>query len=132
MANERMRNAADFNEYVSFFPEETQKLLIQLRETIKQSAPEAEEKISYGMPAFKQNGVLVYFAAYSGHIGFYPSSSGITAFKDELSGYKISKGTIQFPLKQPLPLDLVTRIIAYRVNENLLKAQAKRKNLKTK
>ena len=124
---EKMINAADFDEYVSRYPGEVQKLLIQLRETIKRTAPDAEEKISYGMPAFKLHGVLVYFAAYSKHIGFYPSPSGVAAFKNELSMYHLSKGTIQFPLDKPLPLELIARIVAYRANENLLKAQAKKK-----
>jgi uncharacterized protein YdhG (YjbR/CyaY superfamily) len=85
---------------------------------IKESAPEAQEKISYGMPAFHQNGSLVWFAAHKRHIGFYPTGSGIEAFQEELAGYKVSKGTLQFPLDQPMPYDLIRKIVKYRVEEN--------------
>ncbi|TAL72206.1 MAG: hypothetical protein EPN88_05095, partial [Bacteroidetes bacterium] len=102
-------------------------LLEQLRVTIKKAAPKAEEIISYGMPAFKLNGVLVWFAAHSKHIGFYPMASGIAAFKKELSIYKSAKGSIQFPLDKPLPLRLITSIVKFRVNENLQRIKTKKK-----
>jgi len=92
-----------------------------MRQTIHQAAPEAVETISYQMPAFKLNGVLVYFAAMKNHIGFYPTSSGVAAFKKELSPYKTSKGAVQFPLKSPIPYDLVTKIVKFRVQEDLAK-----------
>jgi uncharacterized protein YdhG (YjbR/CyaY superfamily) len=90
-----------------------------------EAAPEAEEAISYRMPTFKLKGNLVYFAAHKSHIGFYPTSSGIEAFKQVLAGYKSSKGAVQFPLDKPLPLDLVGEIVKYRVAENLKKAERK-------
>jgi uncharacterized protein YdhG (YjbR/CyaY superfamily) len=100
-----------------------------LRNTIKKAAPKAEEVISYNMPAYKLNGALVYFAAYKGHIGFYPTGSGIEAFTKELSAYEGSKGTVRFPLDQPLPMSLITQIVKYRVQKNLekLKTPAKKK-----
>jgi uncharacterized protein YdhG (YjbR/CyaY superfamily) len=109
----------NINEYIATFPEETQKLLEQLRLTIKEAAPEAEEVISYQMPAFRLNGILVYFAAYKNHIGFYPSGSGIANFKEEIQTFKNSKGTVQFPINNPLPIELISKIVKYRVNENL-------------
>lgn len=113
------------DEYIASFPKNTQESLRQLRERIKQSAPAAEEVISYNIPAFKLKGMLVYFAAYNNHIGFYPTPSGVTAFKQELSGYKIAKSAIQFPLDQRLPLTLISKIVKYRVRENLEKAELK-------
>ena len=115
------------DEYIAAFPADIQKLLNQMRETIKAAVPEATEKISYQMPTFFLQGNLVHFAAFKNHIGFYPVPSGIEAFKDELSRYKGSKGAVQFPLDLPLPLDLVTRIVKFRVEENLKKAEAKSK-----
>ncbi len=117
----------DINGYIASFPLETQILLEQVRATIKEAAPDASEVISYQMPAFKLNGLLVWYAAYARHIGFYPGASGIAAFKTELSVYKGAKGSVQFPLDKPLPLDLITEIIKYRVNENMLKAKTKKK-----
>ncbi|OFX55506.1 MAG: hypothetical protein A2046_09860 [Bacteroidetes bacterium GWA2_30_7] len=114
-----MKKITDINQYLLDFPKEIQILLEQLRTTIKESAPEAEEVISYNMPALKFHGILVYYAAYKNHIGFYPTSSGIVAFKNELSSYKTSKGTVQFPLNKPLPLDLITKIVKFRIKENL-------------
>ena len=108
-------------EYYSKFPEETQKILYTIRETIKTVAPNAEEVISYNMPAFKQNKVLVYFAAYNHHIGFYPTPSGIEKFKDELNGFKVAKGSVQFPFNKPIPYDIIKRIVAYRVEEDAKK-----------
>lgn len=96
-------------------------MLEELRQAIKLAAPAAEEVISYQMPAFKYHGVLVYFAAYKHHIGVYPTSSGIAAFKKELSVYKGAKGSVQFPLDKPLPLALIKKIVKFRVKENLEK-----------
>jgi uncharacterized protein YdhG (YjbR/CyaY superfamily) len=122
-----MTKPTTFEEYLVAFPAETQKMLVQLRETIKKSAPEAEEVISYGMPSFRQNGQLLYFAGFKNHIGFYPLMTGVEAFKTELSSYKWGKGSIQFPLQKPLPLGLITRIVKFRVKENTDKSKTTRK-----
>jgi uncharacterized protein YdhG (YjbR/CyaY superfamily) len=119
------------DEYIATFPEEIQKKLEEVRATIKTAAPEAKEKISYQIPTFTLYGNLVHFAAYKNHIGFYPTSSGVQAFKHELSQYETSKGAIQFPLDKPLPLDLISKITKYRVAENLKKAEIK-SNIKKK
>jgi uncharacterized protein YdhG (YjbR/CyaY superfamily) len=108
-------------DYISTFPKEVQDILEKLRNTIRTSAPEAEETINYQIPTFKLNGNLVHFAAYKNHIGFYPTPSGIEAFKKELSPYEVAKGSVKFPINKPLPFDLVRRIIEYRVKENLEK-----------
>ena len=124
-----MNKPSKFNtveEYLSFFPAEIRKKLEDLRKTIKEAAPEAQEGISYNMPAYKYQGVLVYFAGYKSHIGFYPTASGIAAFKEELSEYPVSKGTVRFPLDQPLPFALIRSIVAFRLQENLYKARAKK------
>ena len=113
--------------YISAYPEEIQKRLTQLRNTIKKAAPKAEEVISYSMPAYKLSGMLVWFAAHTNHIGLYPRGSGIETFKEELEDYKCSKGTIQFPLNKPLPLALITKIVKYRLNENLMRAKKVKK-----
>ena len=106
--------------YFNSFPEEASDKLLQLRHIIISLAPEAEEILSYGMPAFRLNKrILVYYAAYKRHIGLYPSGTGIESFKHEFGGFKWSKGTIQFPLDQPLPVDLIERMIRHRVSENL-------------
>jgi len=108
------------DEYIATFPEETQKILQKLRETIKACAPQAEEKISYQMPTFALKGNnLVHFAAFKNHIGFYPTPSGIEAFKQELAGYEGAKGSVQFPIDEPLPLELIGKIVRFRVTENL-------------
>lgn len=112
---------SSIDEYIATFPPEKQSLLGTMRATIKAAAPDAQEIISYNMPAFAQYGNLVYFAALKNHIGFYPTSSGIAAFENELSKYEGSKGAVKFPIDQPLPVDLVTRIVQYRVAENLKK-----------
>lgn len=109
------------DEYMNAFPEHIQQILEKMRQTIRKAAPEAFEGISYQMPTFKLNGNLVYFAAFKKHIGFYPTSSGIEAFKDELSAYKKGKGSVQFPLDKPIPYDLVEKIVLFRVKENLTK-----------
>ena len=109
----------DIDEYISMFPDNIQELLKEIRATIKEAAPEAEEVISYQMPAYKFHGMLIYFAAFKNHIGLYPRVSGIETFKEELSVYKGAKGSVQFPLNKPLPLDLISRIVKFRVAENL-------------
>jgi len=118
------------DEYIATFPADVQKVLQEVRATIKAAAPGAEEKISYKMPTFTLKGNLVYFAAFKKHIGFYPIPSGIEEFKEELSVYEQGKGSVQFPLDQPMPLDLITRIVKFRVRENLAKAEAKAKKKK--
>ena len=107
------------DEYIDTFPDDVKRILNQLRQTIKETAPEAEETISYQIPTFTLNGNLVDFAAFENHIGFYPTPSGMDAFKEELSQYKGSKGSVQFPIDEPLPLTLIRRIVEYRVKENL-------------
>ncbi|MEK4142956.1 DUF1801 domain-containing protein [Paenibacillus sp. FSL L8-0333] len=111
--------------YISGFSLEVQEILNTLRKVIKEAAPEAEEKISYQMPTFALHGNLVHFAAYPKHIGFYPTPSGINAFKDELSGYKGAKGSVQFPIDKPMPYELISKIVTFRVTENLKKVEAK-------
>lgn len=113
------------DEYIGDFPEEIRQLLEQVRHTIRKAAPDAQEKISYQIPAFTLKGALVYFAAFKHHIGFYPASSGIEVFQNELSIYKKGKGSVQFPLDKPLPLDLIKRMVQFRVAENLEKAAFK-------
>lgn len=121
-----MAKSTNFEEYARNFPEDVQLLLETVRSTIKAAAPDAEEIISYDMPAFKYKGMLVYFAAYKKHIGFYPMPSAIEAFKDELSIYKGAKGSVQFPLNKPLPLELIAKITSYRLKENLKKEYGKK------
>jgi uncharacterized protein YdhG (YjbR/CyaY superfamily) len=113
------------DEYIATFSEDIQKILQELRAVVKAAAPEATEKISYQMPTFFLKGNLVHFAAYNKHIGFYPTPSGIEAFQEELSVYKSAKGSIQFPIDQPLPFDLIRRIVHYRVAENIRNAESK-------
>jgi uncharacterized protein YdhG (YjbR/CyaY superfamily) len=115
------------DEYIASFPAEIQEKLVLMRATIKAAAPNAQEKISYQMPAFALHGILVYFAAFKHHIGFFPTASGIEHFKPEISEYASSKGTIQFPLDRPLPIELISKIVAFRLKENLEKAEAKGK-----
>ena len=115
------KQAKSIDEYIAGFPEGIRAILQKLRKVIKEAAPEARETISYGMPAFKQNGILVYFAAQKNHIGFYPTASGVSAFKKELSEYDTSKGTVRFPLDKPIPYKLIEKIVKFRVKENLSK-----------
>ncbi len=115
------------DEYIGTFPQEIQILLGQVRATIRQAAPEAEEAIKYAMPTFVFNGNLVHFAAFKHHIGFYPVPSGIEAFKKELSVYKGAKGSVQFPLDRPMPLELISKIVKFRMTENRLKAKSKKR-----
>jgi uncharacterized protein YdhG (YjbR/CyaY superfamily) len=117
----------NIDDYIAAFPKHVQHTLRELRSAIKESAPEAEETISYGMPTFKLNGNLVHFAAYEKHIGFYPTPSVILAFKEKLSIYKHSKGTVQFPIDGPIPLDIVREMVRFRVKENLTKGVRRRK-----
>jgi uncharacterized protein YdhG (YjbR/CyaY superfamily) len=116
----------NFQEYVKTFPAEVQLILEQVQQTIKKAAPDAIEVISYGMPAFKYHGMLVYFAGFKNHIGFYALPSGNEAFKSELAAYKMGKGSIQFPLEKPMPLALITQIVKYRMEENLEKEKIKK------
>jgi uncharacterized protein YdhG (YjbR/CyaY superfamily) len=113
----------DFDDYASGFPKDVQRRLREMRAAIAKAAPEATETISYRMPAFRMNTVLVWFGAHANHIGFYPGASGIAAFKKELSGYTFAKGSVQFPFEAPLPLALVSKIVKFRVKEQ----RAKRK-----
>ena len=107
------------DDYISMYPEDVRIKLEKLRKTIKEVAPQSEEAISYRMPTFKLNGNLVYFAAFKDHISFYPTPSGIEAFEKELSKYKCSKGTVLFPTDEPIPFDLIRKIVGYRMKENL-------------
>jgi uncharacterized protein YdhG (YjbR/CyaY superfamily) len=106
------------DEYIATFPKTTQTVLEALRRAIKEAAPNAEETISYQMPAFKQNGIVVYFAAFKNHIGFFPTASAVEAFKEKLGGYETSKGTVRFPLGEPIPLELVKEMVQFKVKEN--------------
>ena len=106
------------DEYIASFPQNVQAALQQTRQAIKEAAPQAKEVISYSMPAFKQNGILVWFAAFKNHIGFFPKVSAMEAFKEKLSGYQTSKGTIRFPLDKPIPVDLIREIVKFRVKED--------------
>jgi uncharacterized protein YdhG (YjbR/CyaY superfamily) len=113
----------DIDEYIAGFPDDIQEILQEIRLTIRQAAPEAKEAIKYRMPTFVLNGNLVHFAAFKNHIGFYPTPTGIGAFQDELSLYKGGKGSVQFPLDQPIPYDLIRRIVEFRVRESLGRAR---------
>jgi uncharacterized protein YdhG (YjbR/CyaY superfamily) len=115
----------NIDDYIANFSSDIQEHLNQIRETIKNAAPGAKEKISYGMPAFELNGNLVYFAGYKNHIGFYATPTGHEEFKAELSQYKQGKGSVQFPLDRPMPLELIRRITEFRVKENLAKPKKK-------
>jgi uncharacterized protein YdhG (YjbR/CyaY superfamily) len=108
----------NIDEYIAGFPENIQDILQNLRRVIHEAAPEAQETISYGMPAFRQNGILVYFAAFKDHVGFFPTSSGVSAFTRELAAYDTAKGTVRFPLDKPLPVNLIKKIVKFRVQEN--------------
>lgn len=116
-----LRAANSIDDYIAGFPEDVQVKLQKLRTAIQETAPDAEEKISYQMPTFVQNGNLVHFAAFKHHIGFYPAPSGIDHFKKELEKFKTSKGAIQFPLDQEIPLGLVKEIVKFRLQQNLAK-----------
>ena len=115
------------DEYIAGFPPDVQAILQKIRTTIHTAAPQAAETINYQMPTFTLHGNLVHFAAFKNHIGFYPTPSGIENFEAELAAYKGAKGSVQFPLDEPLPLDLVTRIVKFRMAENLKKADKKKR-----
>lgn len=123
--------APTIDEYIADYPKDIQQLLQQIRVTIKKAAPGAQEAIKYAIPAFVLNGNLVFFAAYKHHIGFYPAPVKNAAFKNDFDGYKTGKGTVQFPLDKPMPLDLVTKIVKFRIKENAERAGIK-KSKKTK
>jgi uncharacterized protein YdhG (YjbR/CyaY superfamily) len=114
------------DEYISCFPAETRRLLEEVRAIIKATAPDAVEKISYQMPTFYLNGNLIHFAAFKNHIGLYPTPNGIEEFQEELKAYKSGKGSVQLPIDQPLPLDLIRRIVEYRVVQNNMKSKKKK------
>jgi len=116
----------DIDEYIAGFPTEIQERLEKVRKTIRDAAPEAEEAIKYRMPTFVLNGNLVHFAAFKNHIGFYPAPQGIEEFKEELSAYKGAKGSAQFPYDRPIPFDLISRIVKFRVRKNLEKTPARK------
>lgn len=116
---------ASVDAYLEAFPEPVRSLLQQVRDVVHAAAPQAEEVISYNMPAIRWNSVLVYYAANKAHIGFYPTASGIEAFQHELTAYKTSKGAVQFPFDQPLPADLIERIVRFRLQEVAEKVKAK-------
>lgn len=123
MMGKNSMTVQSIDEYISQFPLEVQKTLEKLRFIIREAAPEAKEMISYQMPALSLHGTLVYFAAWKKHIGFYPTSSAMKAFKQELSGFKGTKDSIHFPVTQPLPNELISKIVKFRVAENLEKAK---------
>ena len=129
MANRSTARSID--EYIAAFPPETQKVLEELRALIRAAAPGATETISYAIPTFDLNGHLVHFAGYERHIGFYPTGSGVEAFKEELKPYKSGKGSVQFPLGRPLPTGLIRRIVEFRVEENAGRASARRRVTQT-
>jgi uncharacterized protein YdhG (YjbR/CyaY superfamily) len=112
--------------YISGFPVDVQVVLEQVRSAIRKAAPQAEETIAYGMPAYRLNGPLVYFAAFKHHLGFYATPTGHEAFAKELANYKQGKGSVQFPLDEPIPIDLITKIVKFRVKENLEKGTKKK------
>jgi uncharacterized protein YdhG (YjbR/CyaY superfamily) len=118
------------DEYISTFPPKTKKALTEIRSVIQKAAPTAEETISYNIPAFRLDGMLVWYAGYKEHIGLYPRPDVILIFKKELTNYKLSKGTIQFPLDQPLPSALITKIVKYRIAENKAAAKTKKSKIK--
>jgi uncharacterized protein YdhG (YjbR/CyaY superfamily) len=125
----RTKQAApeDIDEYIAGFPNDVQAILEKIRMTIRKAAPEAEETISYQIPTFTLHGNLVHFAAFKNHVGLYPAPRGDETFKDELSAYEGGKGTVRFPLDEPIPFALITKIVKFRVKKNLERAKAKGK-----
>lgn len=121
------RTPQTIDEYIAGFPDDVRVILQRVRTTIQKAAPGAQEAIKYQMPTFTLNGNLVHFAAFKNHVGFYPIPTGIEAFKKELSVYKQGKGSVQFPLDQPIPYNLIRKIVKFRVKENLARAKAKKK-----
>jgi len=124
------RQFKTIDEYLNTFPEDVRTILNELRQTIREAAPEAEETINYQIPTFTLHGNLVHFAAFQNHVGFYPTPSGMEAFKKELAPYKGAKGSVQFPIDQPLPLALIRKIVEYRVKENVDRKQKKKDSRK--
>ncbi len=122
-----MKHFRSVDEYLKSLPQESKTTLETFRETIRQAAPQAAEIIHYNMPAFEWNGILVWYAAYKKHIGFYPRASAIAAFRAELGGYTVSKGGIRFPLKEAIPAGLIKKIVRFRVKEKDAKAKGKNK-----
>jgi uncharacterized protein YdhG (YjbR/CyaY superfamily) len=118
----------EIDAYIAGFPKDVQEILEKIRKTIRAAAPDAEETINYQIPTFTLEGNLVHFAGFKRHIGFYPTPTGIERFKNELAAYEGAKGSVKFPLDQPIPYDLISRIVTFRVQENLERAAAKRKN----
>jgi uncharacterized protein YdhG (YjbR/CyaY superfamily) len=119
------QQAKNIDEYIAGYPKDVQELLQTIRATIQAAAPDAKETIKYAIPTFTLKGNLVHFGGYKNHIGFYPAPMGIEAFKEETAKYETGKGTLQFPIDQPLPLDLITRIVKFRVEKNLEKKKVK-------
>src|SRR4051812_27677701 len=127
-----MNKPTDIDSYIKDYPKNVQDIMQELRSVIKKAAPEAEEKIGYGIPTFTLKGNLVHFGGFKNHVGLYPGAAGIESFKDELAAYEISKGTVRFPIDKPIPFDVITKIVKYRVKQNLEKASIKeRKTLRT-
>jgi len=117
----------NIDEYMAGFSKDVRAILERIRTTVRKAAPDAKEMINYGIPTFTLNGNLVHFAAFKSHIGFYPTPSGIEKFKKELSKYESAKGSVKFPLDKPIPYTLITKIVRFRVKENLEKAKSKKK-----
>jgi uncharacterized protein YdhG (YjbR/CyaY superfamily) len=116
-----MKEVSTIDHYINAYPPDVQAILKKVRQTIQNAAPDAEETIRYGIPTFRLNGNLVHFAAAKNHLGFYPTPSGIETFKKELASYEVSKGTVRFPLDQPIPFELIAKIVTFRVKETLEK-----------
>jgi uncharacterized protein YdhG (YjbR/CyaY superfamily) len=123
---------ANIDEYIASFPDDVQKILRKIRATIRKAAPDAEEKISYQIPTFTLHGNLIYFAAFKKHVSVYPAPRGNEAFRDELSAYEGGKGTVRFPFDEPVPYDLITRIVKFRVKDNIERAASRPSKAKTK
>ncbi len=121
-----MKEYANIDTYIADYPAEVQEKLLQMRALIRSLVPEATEAISYGIPTFKLGGNLVHFGGFKSHVSFFPGASGVAAFEGELKGYHTSKGTIQFPLDMPLPVELISKIVKFRVEENLAKTKKKK------
>lgn len=124
----KMMKYSNIDEYIAYFPADVQQILNRLRSEISKVAPGATEKISYGIPTFYLNGNLVHFAGYENHIGFYPGAAGIEEFRDKLSAYEVSKGTVRFPIGKPIPYALIRTIVKFRVRQNLEKSKSKVKS----
>ncbi len=129
---ESVKTPQSVDEYITFFPAEIQKKLRELRSVIKKAAPDAAEKISYGMPAYTYKGMLIYFASHTNHMSIYPYPSAMEAFKKEIAGYRTSKGTLQFSYDKPLPLKLISEIVKFRVEENNMKEELRTAKKRTK